>query len=237
MAPGGSLKTLSPWKNATRGQAAALLFNVMGTDTAGLNGRFLGDSSDLVKMFRDATGGNDGKFTVPLEDLAKLYVKYGKRFGIRADMAWAQMIHETGYGQYGGDVKPEQNNMVGIGATGGGVPGNSFATAELGVIAQYAHLAWYVYPDHVSDPYCVLVEQPADGPITTPGDPRHFVQSSGSGAQGQRAHRLRPERQVGPGRDLRLGCADGREQDPSDVRPLVAWGAPTPSPERTIAAT
>ena len=131
-------------------------------------------------MFRDATGGNDGKFTVPLEELAKLYVKYGKRFGIRADMAWAQMIHETGYGQYGGDVKPEQNNMVGIGATGGGVPGNSFATAELGVIAHYAHLAWYVYPDHVSDPYCVLVEQPADGPITTPGDPRHFVQSTGA---------------------------------------------------------
>ncbi|NLP10804.1 glucosaminidase domain-containing protein, partial [bacterium] len=41
------------------------------------------------------------------ETLAKLYVVYGKRFGIRADMAWAQMIHETGYGQYGGDVAPE----------------------------------------------------------------------------------------------------------------------------------
>ncbi len=180
LSPGGSLKALSPWKNATRGQAAALLFNVMGTDTAGLNGRFLGDSTDLLRMFRKATNGNDGKFTVSLEELAKMYVKYGKRFGIRADMAWAQMIHETGYGQYGGDVQPAQNNMVGIGATGGGVPGNSFATAELGVIAHYAHLAWYVYPDHVSDPYCVLVEQPADGPIATPGDPRHFVQSSGA---------------------------------------------------------
>jgi hypothetical protein len=180
LAPSGkTLKSLSPWKNATRGQAAALLCNVMGTDTAGLNGRFLGDSSDLVKMFRAATDGNNGKFTVPLEDLAKLYVKYGKRFGIRADMAWAQMIHETGYGQYGGDVKPGQNNMVGIGATGGGVPGNSFATAELGVIAQYAHLAWYLYPDHVSDGYCALVVQPDDGPITAPGDPRHFVQSNG----------------------------------------------------------
>ncbi len=99
-----------------------------------------------------------------LETLAKLYVVYGKRFGIRADMAWAQMIHETGYGQYGGDVAPEQNNMAGIGATGG-IPGNSFATAELGVIAQYIHLAWYIYPEHMSDPYCILVSQPADGPI------------------------------------------------------------------------
>ncbi|MCE5253444.1 MAG: S-layer homology domain-containing protein [Actinomycetia bacterium] len=178
--PGKNLKSLSPWSKATRGQGAALLFNVMGTDMSGLNGRFLGDSTDLVRYFRAQTGGNDGRFSVSLEELAKLYVKYGKRFGIRADMAWAQMIHETGYGQYGGDVLPEQNNFAGIGATGG-VPGHSFATAELGVIAQYAHLAWYVYPDHVSDPYCVLVPQPADGsPISTPGDPRHYVQDSGA---------------------------------------------------------
>ena len=181
--PGTALKSLSPWKNATRGQAAALLFNVMGTDMAGLNGRFLGDSTDLVRFFRAQTQGNDGSFSVPLEELAKLYVKYGKRFGIRADMAWAQMIHETGYGQFGGDVLPEQNNMAGIGATGG-VPGHSFATAELGVIAQYAHLAWYLYPDHVSDPYCALSTQPADGPITEFGDPRHFVQEDGKPHKG-----------------------------------------------------
>jgi hypothetical protein len=179
--PGKTLASLSPSSTATRGQAAALLFNVMGTDTSGLNGRFLGDSSDLVRYFRAQTGGNDGKFSVPLEQLAKMYVIYGKRFGIRADMAWAQMVHETGYGQYGGDVLPEQNNMAGIGATGGGVPGHSFATAELGVIAQFVHLAWYLYPDHVTDPYCVQVSQPEDGtPIATPGDPRHFAQADGA---------------------------------------------------------
>ncbi len=177
---GTTLKSLSPWAYATRGQAAALLFNVMGTDPAGLNGRFLGTADDLVRYFRAMTGGKDGKFTVPLGTLAQYYITYGERFGLRADMAWAQMIHETGWGQYGGDVLPEQNNMAGIGATGGGVRGNSFVTAELGVIAQYAHLAWYVYPDHVSDPYCVKVTQPADGPITVPGDPRHFAQAGGA---------------------------------------------------------
>jgi len=181
--PGTTLKSLSPWQNATRGQAAALLFNIMGTDPGGLNGRFLGDSTDLVRYFRSA-GLGDGKFSVPLETLAKLYVIYGKRYGIRADMAWAQMIHETGYGQYGGLVSPAQNNMAGIGATGPGVPGNSFATAELGVIAQYAHLSWYIYPEHFSEPSCVMVTQPADGPITTPGDPRHFSGSDGSPHKG-----------------------------------------------------
>ncbi len=159
---------LSPWKQATRAEVAALLYNLMGTDIAGLNGLFLGQSSDLVAYFRDL-GKTSEKFTIPLADLAKLYVKYGRRFGIRADMAWAQMIHETGFGEYGGDVKPEQNNMAGIGATGG-VPGNSFATAELGVIAQYAHLAWYIYPDHLDDEYCRQSGDPA-----VPGDPRHFV--------------------------------------------------------------
>jgi len=178
--PGSTLKSMSPWRAATRAEAAALLFNIMGTNPTALSGRFLGDSTDLVRYFRQHSAGSDGKFSVPLETLAKLYVIYGKRFGIRADMAWVQMIHETGYGQYGGVVAPEQNNMAGIGATGPGVPGNSFATAELGVIAQYAHLAWYIYPAHLSDPYCVMVTQPAAGPITVPGDPRHFVQADGS---------------------------------------------------------
>jgi hypothetical protein len=179
-----ALKSLWPGRAATRGQAAAFLFNVMGTSPDGMCGRFLGDSADLVSYFRYKTGGNDGRFTVSLPTLARYYVVYGERFGIRADVAWAQMIHETGYGQYGGDVQPGQNNMAGIGATGGGMPGNSFATAELGVIAQYAHLAWYLYPAHVSDPYCVKVEQPVGGPITVPGDPRHFVQADGSPHKG-----------------------------------------------------
>jgi len=94
--------------------------------------------------------------------LAPLYIKYGKLFNIRADIAWAQMCHETAFLEFTGDVKPEQNNFVGLGATGGGVPGNSFATEELGVIAHYAHLAWYYYPDHVNQ-YCSITY-----------DPRHF---------------------------------------------------------------
>jgi hypothetical protein len=163
-----SLDSVSPWRDATRAEAAALLFNLMGTDPQGLNGRFLGTSADLVAYFRAHLASGE-KFNVPLEDLAKLYVKYGKRFGIRADMAWAQMIHETGFLRFGGSVVWEQNNFAGIGATGPGVAGNSFATAELGVIAQYAHLAWYIYPQHLDDPYCVLSADP-----TIPGDPRHF---------------------------------------------------------------
>jgi N-acetylmuramoyl-L-alanine amidase/PKD repeat protein len=94
--------------------------------------------------------------------LAPIYIQYGKLFNLRADIAWAQMCHETGFLEFTGNVKPEQNNFVGLGSTGDGVPGNSFATEELGIIAHYAHLSWYYYPDHINQ-YCSLTY-----------DPRHF---------------------------------------------------------------
>jgi hypothetical protein len=85
------------------------------------------------------------RFTVPASVLAEHYVRYCAEAGLRADLLWAQMIHETGYGMYGGAVVPQQNNYAGVGATGGGEPGASFSTAEAGVIAHVAHMVAYVY--------------------------------------------------------------------------------------------
>jgi len=113
---------------------------------------------DLVKIFEDRNSTKIER----AERIATLYIKYAKLFNMRADIAWAQMCHETGFLEFTGDVKPEQNNFVGIGATGGGVPGNSFATEELGIIAHFAHLAWYYYPTHINE-YC-----------SSEYDPRHF---------------------------------------------------------------
>lgn len=76
-------------------------------------------------------------------DLAALYVEEAAKEGIRADVAFAQSCLETGNFRFGGDVKPEQNNFCGLGATGGGVPGNSFGTPQLGIRAQIQHLKAY----------------------------------------------------------------------------------------------
>ncbi|MDD3818406.1 MAG: PKD domain-containing protein [Actinomycetota bacterium] len=114
-------------------------------------------ADDLVRIFETR---NSDKVEWARR-IAPLYIKYGKIFDIRADIAWAQMCHETGFLKYKGDVKPDQNNFCGLGATGGGVPGNSFDTEELGIIAHYAHLAWYYYPNHINK-YC-----------TNQYDPRH----------------------------------------------------------------
>ncbi len=95
-------------------------------------------------------------------------MKYGKRFGIRADMAWAQMIHETGYGQYGGDVAPEQNNMVGIGATGGRRAGQLLRHGRIGRDRSLRAPGLVRLSRPSVRSLLRRVEQPADGPITTP---------------------------------------------------------------------
>jgi hypothetical protein len=75
--------------------------------------------------------------------IIKDYKQHGDKYQVRWDWAFAQALHETGYLQFGGDVKPDQNNFAGIGATGNGVPGDSFATISDGVLGHIQHLACY----------------------------------------------------------------------------------------------
>ena len=58
----------------------------------------------------------------------------------RPEVAFAQMVHETNFLKFTGDVKVGQFNFAGLGATGGGNPGNSFATVQEGIRAHIQHL-------------------------------------------------------------------------------------------------
>ena len=53
------------------------------------------------------------------------------------------MVLETNSLMFTGDVRAKQNNFAGLGATGGGVPGESFADVSTGVLAQLQHLLAY----------------------------------------------------------------------------------------------
>lgn len=75
--------------------------------------------------------------------LADIFVAEGQAEGVRGDIAFAQAIVETGYFKFGGDVKADQNNFCGLGATGNGEPGLSFDSLELGARAQIQHLQAY----------------------------------------------------------------------------------------------
>ena len=81
--------------------------------------------------------------------IAADYKKYGEALSVRWDFAFYQMLLETNYLKFRhgdgspGDVKPKQNNFAGLGATGGGVPGESFPDVTTGVLAQMQHLVAY----------------------------------------------------------------------------------------------
>jgi hypothetical protein len=71
------------------------------------------------------------------------YMRHGRDLGVRWDYAFFQMIVETNTLKFTGDVSPDQNNFAGLGATGGGVPGERFRTVSDGVRAHLEHLMIY----------------------------------------------------------------------------------------------
>ncbi len=85
------------------------------------------------------------------DGLATEYMRYGEALGIRWDVAFFQMILETGALSYTGDVRPNQNNFAGLGAAGGGQHGEHFADIPSGVKAHLQHLLMYA-GEHIDDP-------------------------------------------------------------------------------------
>ena len=63
--------------------------------------------------------------------------------GVKSEVVFAQIMLETGYLQFGGDVKIEQFNFGGLGATGNGAQGASFPNVRTGIRANVQHLKCY----------------------------------------------------------------------------------------------
>jgi len=81
--------------------------------------------------------------------IADWYRHWGEQLRVRWDFAFFQMLHETNYLKFRrangqrGDVHERQFNFAGLGATGGGVPGDSFPDVKTGVLGQIQHLVAY----------------------------------------------------------------------------------------------
>ena len=88
---------------------------------------------------------------VNLDTFVNMYVEEANAEGVRAEVAFSQMLIETGYLRYGGQVDISQFNFAGIGATDGGAGGADFATdygdnatgIRMGIRAQIQHLKAY----------------------------------------------------------------------------------------------
>ena len=83
-----------------------------------------------------------------LETFCQIIIEEADREGIKAEVVFAQILLETGYLKFGGQVKIEQFNFAGLGATDGGASGADFSGygrngVRIGIRAQVQHLKAY----------------------------------------------------------------------------------------------
>ena len=83
-----------------------------------------------------------------ITELAKIFYEEATTEGIDPAIAWCQTMKETNWLRFGGQVKIEQFNFAGIGATDGDAAGADFSSygkngVRMGVRAQIQHLKAY----------------------------------------------------------------------------------------------
>ena len=89
-----------------------------------------------------------------IEAFCQIYMEECLAEGVKTEVAFCQAMKETGFLRYGGDVNISQYNFAGLGATGGGNPGNTFSSVREGVRAQIQHLKAYASTEPLKNP-CV----------------------------------------------------------------------------------
>ena len=78
-----------------------------------------------------------------IEDFCQIYLEEAAAEGVRAEVAFAQAMKETGYLKFGGRVDISDYNFAGIGATDDGAKPAKFNSVREGVRAQIQHLKAY----------------------------------------------------------------------------------------------
>lgn len=89
-----------------------------------------------------------------IESFCQIYIEECAAEGVKAEVAFAQAMKETGFLRFGGQVSITQYNFAGLGATDGGAAGASFPNVRTGVRAQIQHLKAYASTDALKNP-CV----------------------------------------------------------------------------------
>ncbi|HIY79100.1 MAG TPA: N-acetylmuramoyl-L-alanine amidase [Candidatus Olsenella excrementavium] len=108
------------------------------------------NAAQIARYYRSAVGESSypasvykSKGAPSIDDFARIVCEEAAAEGVRAEVVFCQAMHETGWLRFGGDVSVGQCNFAGIGATGGGVAGATFADVRTGIRAQVQHLKAY----------------------------------------------------------------------------------------------
>ena len=120
------------------------LYSIMGdttTDAAQLERYYISSGHVYPSSIYASRGAAD------LSTFCRIYIEEAAAEGVRAEVAFAQSMLETGWLQFSptGIVKPEQCNFAGLGAVDGNSQGQcaSFPDVRTGVRAQIQHLKAY----------------------------------------------------------------------------------------------
>lgn len=87
-----------------------------------------------------------------IEKFCQIYKEESEVEGVKAEVAFAQAMMETGFLKFGGDVKKDQYNFAGIGAIGGGSSGAKFDSIRIGIRAHVQHLKAYASKEALKQP-------------------------------------------------------------------------------------
>ena len=118
------------------------------TSSPDIMGTAMTNAAQMARCF-NATGHAypssvySSKGAASIESFCQILYEEACDEGVRPEILFSQAMHETGWLQFGGDVKPEQCNFGGLGATGGGSKGATFPNVATGLRAQTQHLKAY----------------------------------------------------------------------------------------------
>ncbi len=113
---------------------------VSSTPTEAIMGKGLTNVARLEKFLLT---NNQHVSSEDARNLAHIYWEESLTEGVNPEVAFTQMCLETGFLRFDGTVDPKQNNFCGLGVTGNGVQGLSFADTREGVRAHIQHLKAY----------------------------------------------------------------------------------------------
>ena len=122
----------------------------MSTSSKSIMGTSTTTAAQMARYYRAVAGASaypasvySSKGAPTIDDFARIVYEEAAAEGVRAEVVFCQAMHETGWLRFGGDVSVGQCNFAGIGATGGGVAGATFADVRTGIRAQVQHLKAY----------------------------------------------------------------------------------------------
>ena len=119
------------------------------SNEATVNDSIMGEAVKSAEVLMAQLMKKNPNMNPRFKDIAKEYIRIGEIYGIKGDVAFCQMAHETGWLKFGGQVLESQNNFCGLGATNGGAAGASFKSVSEGVTAHIQHLYAYACKEDI----------------------------------------------------------------------------------------